>query len=73
MSIGSLAGEPPEPLSSTDLERIEKQIRASWSGVVTIEKRDLEMLLAELKWQRERLQRLGHVLEPLVESINSFE
>lgn len=68
-TLGPLAGEPPEPLSPTDLARIEKQLRASWSGVVSIEKRDLEMLLAQLKWQRDRLQRLEHVLEPIAEDL----
>lgn len=69
--LGQLPGEPPEPMTQEQLERVERRIRESWEGLVSIEKRELEQLVAQVKWQRERLRRVEHVLEPLVEGIRA--
>jgi hypothetical protein len=48
---------------------IQKALRASWSGHLTIEKRDVERLLDEIRWLKRRLRRVEEAIAPLVEDL----
>lgn len=67
--LGPLANESPEPLSDLELMRLESKLRTEWSGIVTLEKREMEALVAEVKWLRERLRRVEHAIEPLARAV----
>lgn len=67
--IGPLADEQPEPMGREDFVAIQKRLRDSWIGHVTLEKRDVERLLDEIRWLKRRLQRVEEVIEPLVEDL----
>lgn len=69
--LGRLAGETDEPITDEAFARVEKRLRDSWEPVVTVEKRELEQLLEQIRWQRERLRRIEDVLEPLMDTVTS--
>jgi hypothetical protein len=69
--LGPLAGEPPEPMAKEQFDATRKRIRDSWNGSVTLPKRELEQLVAEISWLKRRLQRVEHAIEPLVEGLTS--
>lgn len=67
--LGPFVGEPPEPMTKKQFEAARKRLRATLNGVVTLDKRDLERLIAEVVRLKRRLQRVEHAIEPLVSSI----
>jgi hypothetical protein len=67
--LGPLAGEGPEPMTRELFVSLQKRIRTSWDGTVTIAKRDLAIALDEIRWLRRRLQRVENAVEPIVEDI----
>jgi hypothetical protein len=69
MSLGNLKDEQPEPMNRDDFIAVQKRLRASWDGSLTLDKRDVKRLLDEIRWLRRRLRRVECVLEPLAEMI----
>jgi hypothetical protein len=67
--LGPLAGEPPEPMTKEQFDAARKRIRDSWNGSVTLPKRELQQLVAEISWLKRRLQRVEYAIEPLVENL----
>jgi hypothetical protein len=67
--LGPLDGESPEPMTGDDFAAIRKRLRDTWTGHVTLEKKDVEQLLEEIRWLKRRLQRVEHVLEPMVNEV----
>jgi hypothetical protein len=55
--------------SREQFEAARKRLKATLNGVVTMDKRDLERLITEVRWLKERLRRVEYALEPLVESL----
>jgi hypothetical protein len=68
-ALGPLADEPPEPMTRSDYERVKTRVHASWNGDLVIDKADVEMLLAEIRWLKRRLRRVEHVIQPLAEAL----
>jgi hypothetical protein len=52
-----------------DFIAIRRRLRDSWSGHVTLDKRDVEQLLHEITWLRRRLQRVEEVLQPMADEL----
>jgi hypothetical protein len=46
-----------------------KRLCESWNGSVTLEKREVERVIAEIMWLKRRLLRVEHAIEPLIEAI----
>lgn len=46
------------------------RLRDSWNGSVTLGKKDVQRLLDEILWLKQRLRRVEHAIEPLVEAIS---
>jgi hypothetical protein len=69
MPLGNLKDEQPEPMNRDDFIAVQKRLRTSWEGSVTLEKRDVKRLLDEIRWLKLRLRRVEHVLEPMAEMI----
>ena len=67
--LGALAREPPEPMTKEQFEAARKRLRTTLNGVVAIDKRDLERLIAELIWLKKRLHRVKDVVEPWASEI----
>lgn len=67
--LGPLVGEPTEPMTKDQFEAARKRLRSTLNGVVTMDKRDLERLIAEVIWLKKRLQRVEEAIEPLVEDL----
>jgi hypothetical protein len=70
--LGSIAGEPPEPMTREQFEAARQRLKATLNGVVTMDKRDLERLIAEVVWLKKRLRRVEAAVEPLVSEIRRF-
>jgi hypothetical protein len=64
--LGPLAGEPDEPMTKEQFDAARKRFRSTLNGVVTMDKRDLERLIAEVIWLKRRLHRVEDAIEPLV-------
>jgi len=56
-------------MNRDDFIAVQKRLRASWDGSVTLEKRDVKRLLDEIRWLKRRLRRVEYVLEPMAEAI----
>jgi hypothetical protein len=69
MTLGNLKDEQPEPMNRDDFIAVQKRLRASWEGAVTLDKRDVKRMLDEIRWLKLRLRRVEYVLEPMVEMI----
>ncbi len=69
LPLGPLPNEPPEPMSREDFLAVQARLRASWTGHVTLEKRDVERMLNEIRWLRRRLQRVEEAIQPMVEEL----
>jgi len=69
LPLGQLAGEPPEPMTRKDFIAMQDRLRASWSGHVTLDKRDVEKMLNEIRWLRRRLQRVEEAIEPVASDL----
>lgn len=68
--LGPFADEPPEPMTRDDFMRIQKRLRDSgWSGSVTIENRDVQRMLHEIRWLKQRLHRVEFAVQPLVDEL----
>jgi hypothetical protein len=67
--LGRLAGEPPEPMTRKQFDYVRRRLRATLNRVVTMDKRDLERLIAEVIWLKKRLHRVEDAIEPLVENL----
>ena len=67
--LGPLTNEPPEPMTRDQFEAARKRLRNTLDGVVTMDKRDLELLIAELIWLKRRLRRVEEAIEPLVNGL----
>ena len=68
--LGPLADEAPEPMTRDDFVRIQRRLRDSgWSGSVTIENRDVQSLLDEIRWLKRRLHRVETAIAPIVEDL----
>jgi hypothetical protein len=70
--LGPLAGEPPEPMTKEQFEAARRRLKATLNGVVTMDKRDLERLIAEVLWLKKRLQRVEDAVEPLASELWRF-
>ena len=53
--LGALNGEPPEPMDEASIAAVEQRLRGFWTSPATIERRELESLVAEIRWQQRRL------------------
>lgn len=69
--LGPLADEPPEPMSREDFVAVQKRLKESWDGHITISKREVERMLDEIRWLKRRLQRVEDAVEPLVEYLRA--
>src|SRR5438128_9320845 len=56
--LGPLAGEPPEPMTKEQFEAARKRLRATLNRIVSIDKPELERLIAEVIWLKRRLHRV---------------
>ncbi|MFZ2493503.1 MAG: hypothetical protein WA208_18650 [Thermoanaerobaculia bacterium] len=67
--LGALAGEPPEPMTRTDFERVQMRM-AAWLRVdILLDREDALRMLDEIRWLRRRPHRVETAIEPLVEAI----
>jgi hypothetical protein len=69
MSLGNLHDEKPEPMNRDDFIAVQKRLRVSWDGSVTLDKGDVKRLLDEIRWLKRRLRRVEEVVEPLADAI----
>jgi hypothetical protein len=53
--LGRLGGEPPEPIDEASIARIEERLRGLWTSPAAIDRRELESLVAQIRWQQRRL------------------
>jgi hypothetical protein len=67
--LGPLVDEPPEPMTKEAFDLVRKRLRESWNGSVTLEKKTVEQLLAEIIWLKKRLHRVESAIQPLVEEL----
>ena len=68
--LGRLAAEAPEPMTRDDYQRVKTRVHASWNGDLVLPKKDVELLLAEIRWLKRRLRRVENVIEPLAEALS---
>ena len=71
--LGPLAGEPPEPMTKEQFEAARKRLRSTLSGIVSIDKPDLERLIAEIVWLKRRLHRVEDAIAPIVNDLRRGE
>lgn len=48
---------------------VQRRLRDSWTGDVTLDKRDVERMLKEIRWLKRRLQRVEEAIEPMVDDL----
>jgi len=73
LPLGPLTDELPEPMSREHFVEVKTRLRDAWIGHVTLEKRDVERLLNEIRWLRRRLQRVEEAIAPFVEEIRRIK
>jgi hypothetical protein len=53
--LGKLNGERPEPMDEASIAAVETRLRGLWTSPATIDRRELESLVAQIRWQERRL------------------
>jgi len=56
-------------MTRDDFVAMQRRLRDAWVGHVTLDKRDVERMLDEIRWLKRRLQRVEEVIEPMVEEL----
>jgi hypothetical protein len=58
-------------MTREDFVAVLKHARGSLDAFVTLEKKDVQRMLDEIRWLKRRLRQVEYVLEPLVEELTS--
>lgn len=53
--LGTLNGKPTEPMDEASITAVEQHLRGLWLSPPTIERRELQSLVAQIRWQQRRL------------------
>jgi hypothetical protein len=62
--LDPLANESREPMTRVQFGAARKRLKATLDQIVTMDKRDLERLIAEVIWLKKRLHRVEDAVEP---------
>jgi len=66
--LGPLNGEPPEPMDEASIAAMETRLRGLWVSPATIDRRELERLVAQIRWQKHRLQEVEGVIAAFLDA-----
>jgi len=69
LPLGKLPGEEEPPLTDSALAAIEDKLRGNWASPVTVERRDLEALVTQIRWMQRRMASVEATVEPIARGI----